>query len=179
MQFQSGQGIETREISDLFRRTFTASEGAKEGEVIAKLAANMHTTTPADDLYVFTAMGETAMAGCIFFSRIAYSGEPRTVFILSPVAVAPGYQRRGIGQGLLRFGLEALQSAGVDIAMTYGDPAYYAQVGFKPISETIAQPPFPLEQPRGWLAQSLGPHPVGDIKGYATCAPALNDPAYW
>jgi predicted N-acetyltransferase YhbS len=39
--------------------------------------------------------------------------------------------------------------------MTYGDPSYYAKVGFMPISEADAQAPFPLSHPEGWLAQSL------------------------
>ena len=79
------------------------------------------------------------MSGGIVFSRLRYEQDNRTVFVLAPVAVATDQQGKGIGQRLLIHGLASLRSAGVDIVMTYGDPNYYAKVGFVPISEADAQ----------------------------------------
>ena len=112
-------------------------------------------------------------------SRLRYPEDPRTVFIVSPVAVATGHQRRGIGQALLRHGLAELARAGVDVAVTYGDPAYYGQVGFKGVTADDAAPPHPLSQPVGWIARSLTDQPLGRLKGPSQTVPALDTPAYW
>jgi len=75
---------------------------------------------------------------------LTYAQDERTVFVLAPVAVATDQQGEGIGQRLLSHGLAALRSTGVDIVMIYGDPDYYAKVGFKTISEADAAAPFKL-----------------------------------
>jgi predicted N-acetyltransferase YhbS len=93
--------------------------------------------------------------------------------------VATDRQRQGIGQRLLRHGLASLRNAGVDIVMTYGDPRYYAKVGFRPISETDARAPFALKHPEGWLAQSLTDRAMTPLKGPSRCVEALNDPLFW
>jgi predicted N-acetyltransferase YhbS len=166
-------------IIDLFAATFTASEGEEEGALIGELAQNLLSGTAAQDLFVFAAEEDGAIIGGIVFSRLTYEQEKRTVFVLAPVAVATDRQRRGIGQRLLTHGLASLRSAGVDIAMTYGDPNYYAKVGFMPISEADAAAPFPLSHPEGWLAQSLTDRPMTPLKGPSRCVEALNDPVFW
>ena len=56
--------------------------------------------------------------------------------MMAPVAVATAHQGKGIGQRLISHGLDALRREGVDIAVTYGDPAFHGRVGFKPVSDT-------------------------------------------
>jgi predicted N-acetyltransferase YhbS len=172
------QGREAQ-IIDLFTATFTASEGEEEGALIGALVRNLLSGTAAEDLFVFAAEEDGAITGGIVFSRLSYEQDERTVFILGPVAVATDRQRKGIGQRLLTHGLASLRSAGVDIAMTYGDPNYYAKVGFMPISERDAPAPFPLKHPEGWLAQSLTDRSMTPLRGPARCVEALNDPVFW
>lgn len=167
------------EIAALFSRTFTDSEGADEGRLIGDLARALVADTPEADRYVFTARDDGALAGCIVFSRLTYPQDARTVFVLAPVAVATGRQGQGIGQALLRFGLAEMRRNGAEVAMTYGDPAYYGKVGFRPITEADAAAPFPLSIPHGWLAQSLTDRPLDRLMGPSSCVPALADPAYW
>lgn len=162
----------------LFEAAFTASEGADEGRMVAGLARDLWKTQPAD-LFVFEAREDDALLGCVMASRLRFPEDPRTVFILSPVAVAGAHQRRGVGQALLRHGLAALAAGGVDVAVTYGDPAYYGRVGFQPITAEDAMPPHPLSQPVGWIAQSLTGRPLGRLMGPSRTVPALDDPAYW
>jgi predicted N-acetyltransferase YhbS len=166
-------------IMDLFRATFTASEGAEEGALIGDLVRNLLASTAQPDRFVFIAEEEGAIIGGIFFSRLIYEQDQRTVFVLAPVAVATEQQGKGIGQRLLNHGLAVLRSAGVDIAMTYGDPGYYAKVGFRPISEADAAAPFKLQHPEGWLAQSLIDQAITPLKGPSRCVEALNDPVFW
>jgi len=101
------------------------------------------------------------------------------VFILSPVAVKTDQQGKGIGQKLLKHGLDEIRNNGVQVAMTYGDPNYYSKVGFQQISEDFAQAPFKLTYPEGWLAQSLTGQSLEPILGASSCVAALNDPSIW
>ena len=93
--------------------------------------------------------------------------------------MATAHQGKGIGQRLIAHGLDALRQEGVDIAVTYGDPAFYGRVGFKPVSEADLPAPQPLNQPQGWIAQSLTDAPLTPLAGPAACVPAFDDPALW
>ena len=166
-------------FAELVRRTFAASEGAEEGALIGDLAHRLLETTPAGDIRVVAAEDGGDFVGGAIFTRLRYPEDARSVFLLSPVAVAPGRQGAGLGQAMLRHGLDALRAEGVDAAVTYGDPAYYARVGFAPIAATDARPPQPLSQPEGWIGQSLTGAPFRPLAGPSTCAAALDDPAYW
>lgn len=54
---------------------------------------------------------------------------------LSPLAVAPEYQREGIGGMLVRIGLEACRDAGQELVFVLGDPNYYGRFGFVPAAD--------------------------------------------
>ena len=179
MEIVSGHRDRVEDIAALFAATFTASEGADEGRTIGALARDLMTTTPEGDIAVFLAVDGGDPVGAIVFTRLAYPEDDRTVFLLSPVAVATDRQGTGIGQRLLRHGLDALAARGVDVALTYGSPDYYGKVGFRPITEEVARAPQPLSLPEGWLGVSLKQRPLDPLKGPSRCAPALDDPAYW
>jgi putative acetyltransferase len=51
---------------------------------------------------------------------------------LAPMAVAPPRQRGGIGQALVRAGLERCRALGVGAVVVLGHPAYYPRFGFRP-----------------------------------------------
>ena len=166
-------------IVKLFASTFTTSEGAEEGALIGALARRLIAETPTEDLRVFTAWEDGTLVGVIIFTRLTYEGDPRTVFMMAPVAVAKVHQGKGIGQRLIKHGLSALRQEGVDIAVTYGDPAFYGRVGFKPVTEADLPAPQPLQQPQGWIAQSLTEAPMTLLRGPARCVAAFDDPALW
>ena len=179
MEFLTGYEGREAEIVDLFTATFAASEGEEEGVLIGELVRDLLGGTAEKDLLVFTVEEHGAIIGGIVFSRLTYTRDERIVFVLGPVAVATDQQGKGIGQGLLTHGLAALRSAGVDIAVTYGDPNYYARVGFMPISEADVPAPFPLKHPEGWLGQPLTDQVMTPLKGPSRCVEALNDPVFW
>jgi predicted N-acetyltransferase YhbS len=179
MDFSTNYETNSDAITDLFSATFTASEGAEEGALIGALARRLITETQAQDLRVVTAWEDGTLLGGIFFTRLTYEGDPRTVFMMAPVAVATAHQGKGIGQQLIAHGLDALRQEGVDIAVTYGDPAFYGRVGFEPISEANLPAPQPLQQPQGWIAQSLTDAPLTPLRGPAACVAAFDDPALW
>jgi len=170
--------IEADEIARLFIQTFADSEGQAEGERIGHLARDLISNTPEGDLYCFVAREDRQIVGCICFSRITFESEIKA-FILAPVAVLTGHQGKGIGQRLIRFGLDTLVRDGVELAITYGDPSYYGKVGFRAVAESMIPAPLALQHPEGWLAQSLTGKEVQPIAGKSTCVEALNSPAYW
>jgi len=166
------------EVIQLYTQVFGDSEGEAEGQIIGELVSNLIETTKAEDLIGCVARDDHSIVGCIFFSRmIVPSGQ--STFILSPVAVSTSEQKSGIGQKLIAFGLHHLKTLNVELAFTYGDPAYYSKMGFEPISEDVIQAPCELSQPIGWLAQSLEGEAIPPMKGKTQCVEALSDPKYW
>ena len=166
------------EIERLFIKTFADSEGQSEGEIIGRLVSNFMSRTGKSDYYGFVATEADLVVGGIFFSRLAFEDGPNA-FILAPVAVRTDFQGRGIGQQLIRFGLDALSKAGVELAVTYGDPGFYSKAGFQVVTEAVIPPPLTLQHPEGWLAQSLKGDGIQPIKGKSSCVEALNKPEYW
>ncbi|MDW7747353.1 N-acetyltransferase [Halomonas sp.] len=138
------------------------------------LVRTLMADTDPRDFLGFMAMEKGRVVAGIFFSRLRFD-TPVEAFLLSPVAVHPDYQGRGIGQRLIRFGLERLKERGVMRVFTYGDPAFYSRVGFIPVSEERASAPFRLSQSEGWLGQALDGHEVTAL----ACVTAFDDPACW
>lgn len=51
---------------------------------------------------------------------------------LSPLAVAPDYQQRGIGSMLVQAVIERARDHGAEFVVLEGDPRYYGRLGFEP-----------------------------------------------
>lgn len=165
------------EIKQLYQSVFGHSDGAAEGESVANLAYQLITATPLQDRYGFV-LEDNDIIGCIIFSRITF-GVNNNAFILSPVAIHTGYQKQGLGQQLIRFGINQLKKQGAELLMTYGDPNYYSKLGFQPVPVDVIRPPFPLSFPHGWLGQSLIIDAIETMAGKVACVPALMDRRYW
>ena len=168
------------EAIDIYVASFTSSEGEQEGNIIGGLVSSMLDAKGDDDLFGFAAFDGSKMIACILFSKFMFLKKPDyRAFILSPVAVHPNYQRQGVGKKLIEFGLNALKANHIELALTYGDPAYYTQLGFEKITVDQIPAPQPLSQPIGWLAQSLTSKSIPVMNGKTRCVKALNHPDYW
>jgi len=178
MNFALFEESQSQEIIDLFECVFSDSEGKDEGLVIRGLVSDLISTTPSLDLFGYIASDREKIIGGIFFSRLTFENGS-TSFILSPVAIDTNFQGKGIGQELIKFGIEKLRSRDVDLVFTYGDPKFYSKVGFQQINETHIRAPLKLSQPEGWLAQSLKNDSIGSISGASCCVEALNNQGYW
>ncbi len=99
---------------------------------------------------------DRALVGHVIFTTCSIAGRTDKVSLLGPLAVAPAWQRRGIGSALVREGLLRLENAGAIQVYVLGDPAYYERVGFEP--EAGVTPPYPL--PKEWRGawQSVSLH---------------------
>jgi putative acetyltransferase len=58
-------------------------------------------------------------------------GVRRRILVLSPLAVAPARQRRGIGSALVPAALSAAEALGEPLVVLQGSPDYYPRFGFR------------------------------------------------
>ena len=104
------------------------------GLVVADLADTLRETiTPKDGLSL-VAGHDGQIVGHVMFTRSLLDAPRRLVevHVLSPLAVMPGYQKRGIGSALVRKGLKALARRAVPLVFLEGDLGYYSRFGFAP-----------------------------------------------
>jgi putative acetyltransferase len=62
--------------------------------------------------------------------RLAIDGLDVSCASLAPLAVAPGFQRRGHGSLLVKEGIRAVRARGCDAMIVLGHPDYYRRFGF-------------------------------------------------
>ncbi|GAB2472694.1 hypothetical protein GCM10027063_12040 [Promicromonospora xylanilytica] len=74
------------------------------------------------------------LVGCVMIDGCTLTGEAgeRTAAMLTPLAVSPGHQRRGIGAALVRAALAGAEVAGEPLVVLEGSPAHYGALGFLP-----------------------------------------------
>lgn len=77
---------------------------------------------------------DDAVVGHVLFSPATLTDGEDIMPIagLGPVAVLPAYQRRGIGDALIRAGLAHCRQQGYGAAVVLGHPDYYPRFGFRP-----------------------------------------------
>ena len=165
-------------VTSLFTSVFTASEGEEEGRLIGHLASALAANTDNQIIIGIGAYEDDLMIGVIFFTQLRFN-EPVEAYLLAPVAVSTPHQGKGVGQALIRFGLDELRKRSATLAVTYGDPAFYSRVGFQALSEEVIQAPLPLSMPQGWLGQPLSGTAIPVLKSRPSCVPEFDHPAYW
>jgi putative acetyltransferase len=83
-----------------------------------------------------------ALIGYALFSFVTLDGiAPGPVLALAPLCVRPDHQRRGVGSGLVRAGLQRADAHGAPLVTVLGDPAYYGRFGFEPARRHGIEPP--------------------------------------
>ncbi|GAA2600886.1 N-acetyltransferase [Winogradskya consettensis] len=114
-------------VLDIVRQAF-----GREGAVVAELVDALRRDDPDAVSLVAVEAGE--VAGHVMFSRSLLDA-PRQlvdVQVLSPLAVRPAYQHKGLGRELIRDGLARMDAQGVPLVFLEGDPGYYPRSGFAP-----------------------------------------------
>src|SRR5580700_6464579 len=81
---------------------------------------------------------------------------------LAPMAVLPAHQRKGIGQTLIRSGLDSLRDRDERIVIVLGHPDYYPRFGFSAEKARSLESPFP---PEAFMAMELISGALDGIRG--------------
>lgn len=114
MNFRFSNRNESEQIVSLFTSVFSDSEGEAEGALIAKLVEDLLETTEANDLFVFVASDAEVITGSIIATRMPTEKE-NEIFLIAPVAIHTEYQGQGLGQTLIKYGIEKLREKGVKV----------------------------------------------------------------
>ncbi len=111
-------------------------------------------------------IADRVLVGHVVFTTCSIVGRPEKVALLGPLAVAPAWQRQGVGNAIVRAGLQRMENAGTSQVYVLGDPAYYRRFGFEP-DDGVAPPyPLPEEWRSAWQSLSLSgnkPHLCGKL----------------
>ena len=114
-------------IRDLITAAFATAEhkSGSEAAIVDRLrnAGALTVSLVAED--------QGLLVGHIGFSPVTIEGARIDWYGLGPVAVCPDMQRRGIGQALVRSGVERLRGLGARGCVVLGDPGYYVRFGFR------------------------------------------------
>ena len=107
-------------ITELTDAAFGTPE---EAQIITQLAAD------GDSLASLVAHNDREILGHIQFFKVWVDGEDIACG-LGPVSARPDVQRRGIGAGLIRFGLTLMEGSGLSHGFLLGHKEYYPRFGF-------------------------------------------------
>ncbi len=76
--------------------------------------------------------GDRVVGHVMISGAVLVAGDgPRPIAMLSPLAVEPSLQRRGIGAALVRAVTGRAEDRGDPLVILEGDPAYYGRFGFE------------------------------------------------
>jgi putative acetyltransferase len=114
--------------------------------------------------------------GHVVFSRIVMDAEGGEVsaLALAPLAVAPAFQRLGIGSALVSAGLERCRSERHSRVLVLGDPVYFARFGFAPAARFGLKCPFPAAA-SAFMAIELEPGAFARVSGTVRYGHELHD----
>ena len=115
-----------------FSRIFAIEAAAFGGDAHAYLVDKLR----ADDALILSHVAEIEgeVVGHAAYSLVSVTDDAcvRHFPALGPIAVAPPWQRQGIGSALARAGLRALTEAGYGMVFLVGSPGYYPRFGYQP-----------------------------------------------
>ena len=176
MNVRTYQNSDKTTVLDIIENAFSEEENLAVKNFVAELLEEE--TEPC--VLSLVAESDNDIFGFISFSPI-YVTDASDIsgYILSPVAVSPSHQSKGIGSKLINEGKRILAEQKIDAVLVYGDPAYYGKFGF---SEEIGRqfiPPYTIAYPFGWQGLILNDQSDITDKLNFTCVASLNKPDLW
>jgi putative acetyltransferase len=131
---EGGTDLEIREAGDVDTPAVEAVVEAAFGEQGPAVNDVMARLRGVEDMAVeMVAVSGDEVVGCVALSRAWLDARERLVdvLVLSPLAVTPDQQGRGIGTRLLEAVPEAAEGLGAPLVFLEGDPGFYAARGWQ------------------------------------------------
>lgn len=164
-------------IREMVRRTFAEHTGYSDGSGEIALIDEIRQSRFYQPELAFVALLNGQIVGHFMFTDFPLSPTPQggydpqakcDLLMLGPVAVHADYYHQGIGETMLRKGLEivkALDYKGINVE---GDPKFYNRFGFVTSTQynIHATCGFPLENPACMMVQESRPGSLSDASGY-------------
>ena len=103
----------------------------------------------------FVAEEDGEIVAHTMLSRVRLAGPDVDVLILTPMAVRPDRQRRGVGRWLVEAALAAADELGEPFVLVEGVPSYYPQFGFVSATKLGLERPDPRIPEAAWMVRPL------------------------
>ena len=176
MNIRESTDADLSTIRTIERAAFSSDE---EADLVHALLVD----PTAQPLLSLMALENDRAVGHILFTRAYLAEAPSSLrmSILAPLAVVPDAQEKGIGEALIRGGLEILSLWNVALVFVLGSPEYYGRFGFSPAGRYgfHTPSPIPIEYTDAWMVQELTAGTLGTVHGTVRCADSLNKPEFW
>jgi putative acetyltransferase len=154
----------------IHRVVAAAFKSRAEADLVDKLRANGRFALS------LVAVQGGAVVGHVLLTDVTVAGHglvPRGAG-LAPLAVRPTFQRRGIGEMLVRAALARASRAGYGFVCLVGDPAYYQRFGFRPAATLGLASEFDAP-PEAFLAIELAVGALAGVSGTVRYQPEFAD----
>ena len=151
-------------VEDVVRRAFAHQPGVAEMVAAIRVSPRFR-----PGLALVARVGDT-VAGFVMLSGTDLVDDARgrrEVLTLTPLAVAPEYQRRGIGSALVRAALVEAERRGEPLVVLEGSPRYYGRLGFEFAPEhgiSIDLPDWAREGAQVYLLSGYDPRIRGRVE---------------
>ena len=163
-------------INELIRRAFAEHTGYSDGSDEVALIEEIRSKSFYRSALSFVALLNGKIVGHFMFSDFPLSPTPQggydpdkcDLLILAPVAVHADYYRQGIGETMLRKGLEIAKTLDYKGIIVEGDYHFYNRFGFVTSAgyNIHATSGIPLQEPRCMMLQECRPGSLEGISGY-------------
>lgn len=164
-------------IRELVRRTFAEHTPYSDGLSEAALIDEIRQSRYYKPELAFVAVLDGQIVGHFMFSDFPLSPTPQggydpdgkcDLLMLAPVAVHADFVHQGIGESMLRQGLEIARSLDYKGISLEGDYHFYNRFGFVTSTKynIHATSGFPLENPACMMVQESRPGSLSGVSGY-------------
>lgn len=165
-----GIRLETHWDHDPVRRLLTAAFGRSAEAALVDALRESDAFIPQ---LCLVAEQSSNIIGHILFSHITLEADPDVqVLALSPVAVYPAFQGRGVGSALIREGLTRADARGEPLVVVLDHPEYYPRFGFVTASSMGIQPPWDVPD-EAFMAKPLSTYRE-DMRGVVRYPPEFD-----
>lgn len=125
---EAEQSADADVVHDVVRRAFA------DHPDVADMVAAIRASPRYRSGLAFVTRVDSQVVGFVMLSStdlVDDTGTRREVLTLTPLAVLPEFERRGIGSALVRAALAEADRRGEPLVVLEGSPAYYGRLGFQ------------------------------------------------